>query len=43
MNEYSEKVIEHFRNPRNVGIIEAADGIGEIGDADCGDSMKVFI
>ncbi len=43
MNEYSEKVIEHFRNPRNVGTIEDADGIGEIGDQDCGDSMKVFI
>ncbi|HEX2966074.1 MAG TPA: iron-sulfur cluster assembly scaffold protein [Syntrophorhabdaceae bacterium] len=43
MNEYSDKVIEHFRNPRNVGFIEDAHGIGEIGDTDCGDSMKVFI
>lgn len=43
MNEYSDKVIEHFQNPRNVGIIEDAHGIGEIGDSDCGDSMKVFI
>jgi nitrogen fixation protein NifU and related proteins len=43
MNEYSDKVIEHFQNPRNVGVIEDADGIGEIGDTDCGDSMKVSI
>jgi nitrogen fixation protein NifU and related proteins len=43
MNEYSDKVIEHFQNPKNVGVIEDADGIGEIGDTDCGDSMKVFI
>ena len=43
MNEYSDKVIEHFTNPRNAGIIEDAHGIGEIGDSDCGDFMKVFI
>ena len=43
MNEYSDKVIEHFQNPKNVGVIEDANGIGEIGDTDCGDSMKVFI
>lgn len=43
MNEYSEKVIEHFKNPKNVGMIENASGIGEIGDPDCGDFMKVFI
>jgi len=43
MNEYSDKVIDHFRNPRNVGSIEDANGIGEIGDPDCGDFMKVFI
>ena len=40
---YSEKVMEHFRNPRNVGIIENADGIGEIGNAKCGDIMKVYL
>jgi nitrogen fixation protein NifU and related proteins len=43
MVEYSEKVIDHFKNPRNAGIIEDANGIGEIGDPDCGDFMKVFI
>jgi nitrogen fixation protein NifU and related proteins len=43
MNEYSDKVIEHFQNPRNVGFVEDANGIGEIGDTDCGDFMKVFI
>jgi nitrogen fixation NifU-like protein len=43
MNEYSDKVIDHFRNPRNVGSIEDANGIGEIGDPDCGDFMKVFL
>lgn len=40
---YSEKVIDHFRNPRNVGEIENADGIGEVGNAVCGDIMKIFI
>jgi nitrogen fixation NifU-like protein len=43
MIEYSEKVIEHFQNPRNAGVIEDADGIGEIGERDCGDFLRVFI
>jgi nitrogen fixation protein NifU and related proteins len=43
MIEYSAKVIDHFKNPRNVGAMEDANGIGEIGDPDCGDFMKVFI
>jgi nitrogen fixation NifU-like protein len=36
-------VIEHFQNPRNAGIVEDADGIGEIGERDCGDFLRVFI
>ena len=40
---YSEKVMEHFRNPRNVGIIENADGVGEVGNAKCGDIMKIYL
>ncbi len=40
---YSEKVMDHFQNPRNVGKIENADGIGEVGNAVCGDIMKVYI
>jgi nitrogen fixation NifU-like protein len=43
MIEYSEKVIEHFQSPRNAGVIEDADGIGEIGERDCGDLLRVFI
>ena len=40
---YSEKVMDHFRNPRNVGVIEDADGVGEVGNARCGDIMKFYI
>ncbi len=40
---YSEKVMEHFMNPRNVGTIENADGVGEVGNAKCGDIMKMYL
>ena len=41
--EYSEKVMDHFMNPRNVGEIPNADGVGQVGNAKCGDIMKVFL
>jgi len=41
--EYSEKVLEHFYSPRNVGIIPYANGIGEEGDPNCGDIMKIYL
>lgn len=41
--EYSEKVVEHYTHPRNVGNIENASGIGEVGNSVCGDIMKMFI
>ena len=40
---YSEKLMDHFMNPRNVGTIDDADGVGEVGNAKCGDIMKIFI
>ena len=40
---YSEKVMDHFAHPRNVGEIEDADGVGEVGNAKCGDIMKMYI
>ncbi len=41
--KYSEKVMEHFTNPRNVGEIENADGVGVVGNAKCGDIMKMYL
>lgn len=41
--EYSQKVMEHFINPHNVGKIEDADGVGEIGNAKCGDIMRMYL
>ncbi len=41
--EYSEKVMEHFVNPHNVGKLENADGVGEVGNAKCGDIMKMYL
>ncbi|MCL2409988.1 MAG: Fe-S cluster assembly scaffold protein NifU [Oscillospiraceae bacterium] len=41
--EYSEKVMDYFANPRNVGKMEDADGIGEVGNATCGDIMKIYL
>ena len=40
---YSEKVMDHFMHPRNVGTIEGADGVGEVGNAKCGDIMKIYL
>ncbi|MFZ5351351.1 MAG: Fe-S cluster assembly scaffold protein NifU [Bacillota bacterium] len=40
---YTEKVMDHFSSPRNVGEIENADGIGEVGNAHCGDIMKIYL
>ena len=43
MAKYREKVMDHFRNPRNVGKLDDADGVGEVGNARCGDIMKIYI
>ena len=43
MTLYSETVMDHFRNPRNVGVIEDADGVGEAGNAVCGAIMKIYL
>lgn len=40
---YSEKVMDHFQHPRNVGKIDNADGVGEVGNAKCGDIMKIYL
>ena len=42
-NEYTEKVMDHFSNPRNVGEIADANGVGEVGNAKCGDIMKIYL
>jgi len=41
--EYSEKVMQHFANPHNVGVIEDADAVGEVGNAKCGDIMRMYL
>ena len=43
MELYSEKVMDHFLHPRNVGVIEDADAVGEVGNAKCGDIMKMYL
>jgi len=43
MNDYSQKVIDHFTHPHNVGVIKNADGVGEVGNPTCGDMMKLTI
>ena len=40
---YSDKVMDHFLQPRNLGVIEDADGVGEVGNAKCGDIMKMYL
>ncbi len=42
-NMYSEKVMEHFRNPKNLGVIKNSDGVGTVGNPNCGDVMRIFI
>ena len=43
MEEYSKKVMEHFMNPKNVGVLEDANGVGEVGNPRCGDIMRMYI
>ena len=43
MSLYTDKVMDHFENPRNVGVIENADGVGEVGNPVCGDIMKMYL